>query len=127
MTSLGKPAFTVSNEKKELELVNVSAVELGLMDGAPQSDIYDRAKKLGLDLCPAEVGPQVALQFGSQLKNGEWLLIGMEPIIGRNGYHVFFVKRQDDGGLWLDTRYVYLDFVWHGGNRFVFLRRKSSK
>ncbi|MCH8162645.1 MAG: hypothetical protein IIA99_00905, partial [Proteobacteria bacterium] len=60
---LGKPAFTVSSEETEVDLVVVSVSELGFKDGATRADIYKRAKELGWELCSAEVGPQLRLQY----------------------------------------------------------------
>ncbi len=121
---LGKPAFTVSPEETEVELVVVSVAELGFKEGATCADIYKRAQELGLDLCPNEVGPQLRLQYKDQPK-GEWLLIGMEPITGSDGHlFVFSVGRHDGGRQWLDGDYGKPDFFWYAGYRWVFLRRK---
>ena len=121
---LGKPAFTVSSEETEVELVNVSVAELGFKAGATRADIYKRANELGLDLCPNEVGPQLRLQYKDQSK-GEWLLIAMEPIAGSDGgLSVFRVERRGGGGQWLggvDGRPVSF---WGADDRWVFLRRK---
>src|SRR4030042_3239242 len=76
---LGRPAFTVATEETELDLVVVSVAELGFKKGATREQIHARAKELGLDLCPAEVGPQLRLQSKDQ-SNGEWLVVAMEPI-----------------------------------------------
>lgn len=123
---IGKPAFTVSETEVEFDLVNVSVGELGFKSGATRADIYKRAIESGLELCPAEVGPQAALQFGSQLKNGEWFLVGMEPITdSRGNLSVFNVKRYGDGELWLGANYGDPGHFWRAGHRWVFLRRKN--
>ena len=104
-------------------MVVVSVAELGFKDGATREQIYARAKELGLDLCPAEVGPQLRLQYKDQ-PNGEWLVIAMEPITGSVGNLNLFRVRRDDSDLWLDGDYDYPDYVWDAGDRFVFSRRK---
>lgn len=121
---LGKPAFTVSPEEKEVDLAVVSNADLGFKDGAKLKDTYARALEFGLELCPNEVGPQLRLQYTDQ-PNGEWLLIAMKPIIGSDdGCRLFHVKRHGDGLQYLYGHDGDPDSVWHGGTRFVFRRRK---
>lgn len=84
-----KPAFTRSPEEVEIELVRVTVAELGFKYGTTRKDIYERAIQLGLELCPAEVGPQLRLQYKDQPR-GEWLFIGMEPIANSDGELVVF-------------------------------------
>jgi hypothetical protein len=121
---LGKPAFTVDDTKKEVELVNVSVAELGFKEGARYADICKRANELGLDLCPAEVGPQLRLQYKDQPK-GEWLLVAMEAITSSRGdLDVFCVVRNGGGERWLDADYGNSDCFCFANHRFVFLRRK---
>lgn len=121
---LGKPAFTASETKTEVELVLVTVAELGFKSGAKRSDIYAKAQELGLDLCPAEVGPQLRLQYKDQQK-GEWILVGMEPITDSDGdLLVVGVLRSDDGESWLDSDSGGPDLVWYADGRWVFLRRK---
>jgi len=120
---LGKPAFTVANEETEVELINVSVAELGFKDGATYKDICVRARELGLELCPNEVGPQLRLQYADQPK-GEWLLVAMEAIAGSVGdLDVFGVGHVDDAR-WLDGDRGFPGSVWNGYFRFLFLRRK---
>ena len=54
---LARPAFTLASTKTDVDLVVISAAELGLGDeSASLRDIYSRAEQFGLDLAPAEVG-----------------------------------------------------------------------
>ncbi len=103
---LGKPAFKTATEEIEVDLVKVTVTELGFKKGARRDQIYKRVKELGLELCPPEVGPQLRLQYQDQ-PNGEWALIGMEPIADSGGnLHVFYVKR-NDSELWLYSSYWF--------------------
>ncbi len=115
---LGKPAFKVSETEQDVELVNVSVEELGFKNGASYADICKRALELGLDLCPAEVGPQLRLQYKDQPK-GTYVVVAMEAITDSDGdLRVFDVRRRDDGEQYLSAFNGYADY------RFVFLRRK---
>ena len=120
---LGQPAFTVATEETEVELVVVSVAELGFKDGAKYSDICERAKQLGLALCPPEVGPQLRLQYKDQPK-GEWLRIAMEPITVSGGNLEVFLVEHDDDGLWLYSDDGLPGSFWYGFSRFVFVGRK---
>jgi hypothetical protein len=121
---LGKPAFTVSPEAKEVELVIVSVADLGFRNTGTARDIYARANELGLDLCPAEVGPQLRLQYTDQPK-GEWLFIGMEPIdISIHHLRIFDVERIGNNEQWLSSDNGDPGHVWKATDHWVFLRRK---
>ena len=120
---LAQPAFTasVSDKETEADLVVLTVEQLtGSRETATTARIFEEAKKLGLELCPAEVGPQLRLQYRDQPK-GEWLLIAMEPITGSDGdLSVFDVERVDDG-LWLDSDDSDPDFLWDPDDRWVFV------
>ncbi|MEN9881527.1 MAG: hypothetical protein RLZZ308_710 [Candidatus Parcubacteria bacterium] len=120
---LGKPAFTATTSKTEVELVVASVAELGFKDGATRKDIYVRAQEFGLDLCPPEVGPYLRLQYTDQPK-GEWLIIAMEPITDLDGNLSLFFVTHDGGERWLSAVNGYPHSFWSGYHRFVFLRRK---
>jgi hypothetical protein len=81
---LGRPEFTVAAEQTEVDLVIVSVAELGFKKRTKREDVYAQAKKLGLQLCTPEVGPQLRLQYTDQPDN-DWLTIAMEPIEGSDG------------------------------------------
>ena len=70
-----------SQEQKTYDLVRFTVEQLGLKQGATTDEIYTKSEELGLELCPAEVGPQLRLQNTSK----EWLLIAMKQISDRDG------------------------------------------
>ncbi len=121
---LGKPTFTASDIEMEVDLVNVSVAELGFKEGATRKDIYNKAKKLGLELCLNEVGPQLCLQYKDQ-PSGEWIRIAMEPISDSDGDLSIFRVEHDDRGLWLRGLYGFPDRFWLGYDRFVFVRPRK--
>lgn len=113
-----KPAFL-----GEIELVTLSVEALGFPQGATRATIYAKAIELGLELCPAQVGPALRLQYTDQ-PVGEWNLIGMEPITDSDGDpRVFDVDRDGDGS-WLRDDGGHAVHFWRGDVRWVFARRK---
>ena len=100
---IGRPEFTLSRTRTEVDLVVLSAFDLGFGSqeggsGASIGDIYARAKLLGLALCPPEVGPQLRLQYLDQPPD-EVLHIAMRPIARWHGEHVALSVANDDAGL----------------------------
>jgi len=119
---LESPDFIVSKKKEEMDLVRFTVGDLGFPNGAATDKIYKRAEELGLELCPAEVGPHLRLQNSTS----GWMLIAMKQIADRNGGpNVFYLTRYGVG-VWLDDRWAGPDDRWGSGSRFVFRRRKVS-
>ena len=82
---LGRPAFPYATMKLEVALAVVSAAELGLKaEASSLSEIYARAKRIGLELCPAEVGPRLRLDYRNQPLR-EALDVAMEPVATYSG------------------------------------------
>lgn len=120
---LGKPAFKASDTEQDVDLVTMTVAELGFKGNATYKQICDKAIELGLELCPAEVGPQLRLQYTDQPMN-EWVIVAMEAIADSNGsLSVFDVVRLGDG-TWLYSNCGRPGYVWNAGRRFVFVRRK---
>ena len=83
--TLGRPVFPYTRTKTVVELAVLSAAELGVeSDESSLSDVYERARRAGLELCPAEVGPQLRLDYRNQ-PLGEALDIAMEPVATYSG------------------------------------------
>src|SRR4029450_6201039 len=82
---LGRPAFPYAKMKTDVKLAVLSAAELGVQsDESSLSDVYERARRVGLELCPAEVGLQLRLEYRNQ-PLGEALDIAMEPVATYSG------------------------------------------
>ncbi|MBU1083275.1 hypothetical protein KKE14_02455 [Patescibacteria group bacterium] len=118
-----KPAFKITNEPTDVELVLVTVAELGFPSGATQKDIYGKAPSMGLQLCPPEVGPALRLDYQDQPPI-EYILIGMEPIADSYGGLKVFNVSHVGSDPWLDTYCADPDYHWSSVFRFVFVRRK---
>jgi hypothetical protein len=109
-----------SKETKTYNLVQFTVGQLGLQTGATTDQIYAQAQELGLELCPAEVGPQLRLSYSG----GDWKLIAMKQITDRSGHpHVFYLHR-DGGVLELNVRNAKPAYRWASDDHFVFCARK---
>ena len=119
---LGRPAFPFSRSKFDIDLVVVSVAELGFgPDGASLRDIYTRAGTFGLDLCPAEVGPILRLNYLDQ-PLGEFLHVAMHPVATYAGELIDFTLGNGGSALLLIGGDAHPDVVLTGGVRFVFMR-----
>jgi hypothetical protein len=82
---LHRPAFMVSPGRTEVELARVSVAQLGFgPEGASLGEIYRRAARSGLELCPPEVAAQLRLQYRDQ-PPGRFLHVAMLPIATYSG------------------------------------------
>jgi hypothetical protein len=123
---LARPAFTLSATKKDLELLAVSAAELGFQtDTASLADIYARAQQLGFGLAAAEVAPQLRLQYFDQ-PIGEFLLIGMEPIKTWKGEPVILTVANGGAGLILIGQDGSAEAEIPVASRFLFVRSNEA-
>src|SRR5258708_101535 len=119
---LARPAFTLSATKTDVDLVAVSAAELGFQaDTASLADIYARAQQLGFELATAEVAPQLRLQYFDQ-PIGEFLIIGMKPIKTWKGDPVILNVANGGAGLILIGQDGSADAQIPVACRFLFVR-----
>lgn len=91
----------VSQNQIQMDLVRVSGADLGFKEAVRYDRICARAKELGLELCPAEVGPALRLAYPDQ-PYGEWFRIAMELITGADGSLKIFGVVRGSGGRWLN-------------------------
>ncbi len=118
--------FKPSKKAEKLDLVILSVKDLGFPDGATRQQIYEKARELGLEIAPAEVGPQLRLQYKDQ-PMGEYLLIGSGPLTASSGrLRVFSVNRADTGR-WLDDYDGSPGRHWASYDPWVFARPSSPE
>ncbi|MDO8574599.1 MAG: hypothetical protein Q7R86_03140 [bacterium] len=119
---LKSPEFTPDKNSEEATLIRLTVADLGFTGYTRTDQIYKRAEELGLELCPAEVGPHYRLKYQNQPLN-EWIYVGMKQIGDSSGDpHVFELERRGDG-LWLGDGWAFPTNKWLLGHGFVF--RKS--
>lgn len=114
----------LAKKKETLNLEVWTVKELGFSSSATREQVYEAAQKQGLELCPAEVGPQLRLQYPDQPQY-EWLYIAMEPITASDGDQNVFRVGHDEDEVWLNSNWYNPDNVWDCDDRWVFVRRKS--
>ena len=135
---LGRPAFPFIKAPVELDLVVLSVSELGFGNPASSDDaelgasvqvslhdIYVRAVSLGFELCPAEIGPTLRLDYLDQ-PLGEFLHIAMKPVARYTGELVNFVVGGGGLGLLLVGGNGDPDVIQPGVVSFVFVRPRSD-
>lgn len=117
---LDRPDFTVSPNVTQIKLVVTSASKLGYSMGATRHEIYQMANRMvGLEICSAEVGPQLCLQYKA-LHVGRKLVVGMEPILDLCGNINVFSILAGIGSRWLYASCGNPNLVWCGDVFWVF-------
>ena len=116
--------FTTKKQAEKINLVRLKVRDLFNDDRAHTTDeVYKKAEELGLELCPAEVGPHLRLNYRDQ-PIGEWFSIAMKQIAGPDGSPDVFSLEHDDDRVWLYGHWALPTLEWGPGYRFVFLLRK---
>jgi hypothetical protein len=107
--------------RTEVQLVNISLGDLGFQGGVHRIETYSRGMELGLELVPAEVGPQLRLQYPDQ-PPGEIVLPAMEPILGSDEIpRVFKLQHIFDSC----NLFLYTYAFRFGADRLVFAKRRN--
>jgi hypothetical protein len=123
---LAQPGLTVSATKATVELIMLSAAELGFQgETASLRQIYAFAHRLGFELAPVEIAPQLRLQYLDQ-PIGEFLTIGMTPVHTPIGDPVILTIANGGAGLILISQDGRDDAEIPVTSRFVFVRPRDA-
>jgi hypothetical protein len=112
-----------SKQPQETEIIRLSVADLGFTKATRYDELCKKAKELGLELCPAEVGPALRLELKDQ-PMGDYFRVAMEPLTDSGGYPKLFDVDRDEDGRWLDTDYGDPVNQWNPDFSFVFVRGK---
>lgn len=120
---LNSDNFEVARTHEQISFIRIKVKYLGFYDGATTEQIYVEARRLGLELVPPEVGPNLRLAHLDQPLN-EGYVIGMKPIISHDGSPVIFIVVHIEDGLGLGLRLADRQ-VWHPDDEFIFRPRST--
>ena len=93
---------------------------LTILETDPAINSPAKAQEQGLELCPADVGPHLRLQYTGK----DWKLIAMKQITGRDGSPGVFDLDSDGAQLRLIGDVAEPAFRWLPDSQFVFCFRK---
>ncbi|MDO8569521.1 MAG: hypothetical protein Q7R89_01945, partial [bacterium] len=117
--------FVPGKNPEEATLIRLTVADLGFKSSATTDQIYERAQILGLELCPADTGPNYRLKYQNQPLN-EWIYMGMKQITDSVGRPDVFRLGRFDDGLWLHDDWAEPVSEWRPHDEFVFRLRKSE-
>lgn len=118
--------FIPGKNLEEATLIHLTVADLGF-NGNPKIDqIYERVQILGLELCPADTGPNYRLKYRNQPLDDERLYIGMKQITSIDNRPNIFSLEHDNNGLWLHGSSMKSDSMCSPDDEFVFRLRKSE-
>jgi hypothetical protein len=124
--------FVTSDVRRLLRTVELSVRDLGFPQGATISDVYANAQRLGLHLCPVELGPHLRLQFLDQpegfLGQPVWphrappgsIAIASAPLSDDDEFPKGFYLRRIQGTLWLRGYWSSLEHVCDPADHLLF-------
>jgi hypothetical protein len=117
-----------AQDESDVDLVGYNVYDLGFdYDGAHYKPICANGIQMGLELCPAEVGPALRLDYTDQGCDSR-LLIAMKPILGHNRRRsIFSVDHGCGGDRWLHFGWISRPIrrPWKGPSTFVFVKPRS--
>ncbi len=109
-----------SKEEVSLDLVCLSVLDLGFTQRVTTDDVLRRAEELGLELCPAEVGIQLRLDWWSLPK--DFIKVAMKPIGNGKGEHFLFSLSSSRRQKSISAANAYSEKGWGHAMHFIFVK-----
>ncbi len=113
-------SFTVSVQRKCVNVVQVSAKQLGFADGALYSDIMYAAKGIGLVPCSLELAPFLRLAYLEQ-SDEKMLTVASARAFCDESYPNGFYLSYKNGEHWLRGYRSTSDWIWPPESIFAFV------
>jgi hypothetical protein len=111
---------------ENIQTVRLKVGDLGFASNPTTDQIYAKAQELGLELCPAEVGPYQRLKEIDQ-PMGDWYRIAMKQITDRDGRSCVFGLEHRGSGLWLYRIWARPTSEWDLDRELMFRLRQVSE
>jgi len=116
---LQSKGFVTLARPERIDLVHLPVGTFGFISYPTTAELFIKAKELGLEMCPPEVGPALRLIYQDPSPY-EWTSIAMDRIEDPYGYWRMFSLDRDDKGLVLqaswenpsDLRSLFENFVF---------------
>ena len=117
---LSSSYFEIHSQNRFVDLVRVTPFDLGIEKKSTYSKIIQRAKELGLSLCPLYLGAFLRLNFLEQ-EPGPYITIASELPNNDRDYPNGFYVRNYEGKLWLRGYRSDDDYLWPVESEFIFI------
>jgi hypothetical protein len=117
--------FVFAVKEKMLEVIILSVSDLGFKGGAMYQDVCIRTSKLGLHLCPPEVGPALFLAHKNQLMTKVYVAMTPMRFYERGFAHGIFMVGLGNEGSCLDVDEIYSDDFYESHRLFAVVRFKE--
>lgn len=124
--------FTTHDQASRLTTIELSVANLGCSTGANMAHIHERAARLGLSLCPLELGPHLRLQYLDQAEGATGqppsrhrappgsLTVASPALAPDDETPKGFYLRRMEGVLWLRGYRSGPEHLWSPEDRLVF-------
>jgi len=124
--------FVTSDVRTQVTTVELGVRNLGFPQGATILDLFAGATRLGLRLCPVELGPHLRLQFLDQpegsLGRPVWqhrappgsITVASEMLSDDDEFPKGFYLRRIEGTPWLRGYRCAREHIWDPEDRFLF-------
>jgi len=118
--------FVTLKHPEQINFVLLKVEDLGFANLAGTDQIFKRAQKLGLDLCPPEAAAALRLEYDDQ-PWGERLYVGMKQItVDKYSHPCIFELARIKEGLWLYDDWAMPDAPWGPKKSFIFRLPENS-
>ena len=116
---LDSPDLIFAKEETKIDLVKVELTDLHLSMGSTYEEVCSRAKKVGLALCPQEVGFHLRMQYTEQPWD-EIVYVVSRQIHDKYGRPCLFKVKRKEGKVCFEAAHVPNNCHFYGGLSFVF-------
>ena len=115
---------------EKLQVISFSVADLGFKEEPKLQEIYNRAKKFNLELCPLQAVPELCLDsnFSSSNLDESGFMIAMNPILldGDREGRTLGVRSNYNGTTMISSPSRSLEDVWRLKAKFIFSLNKNS-